>query len=277
MWQFLYDFLCARIGVILLLFVLCYWVERLAPAEPARSFPNVILNCLCGFFFLAGDALATLLVASLFVRFSWHGLFAVFPADRGILAIAIALSLIWLVMKDFFYYWFHRLQHTSRWLWMEHMLHHTDEHLNVTTSVRHHWLEMPLYAVCVAAPLLLLFHPPLITIPIASVLTNLLDYFIHSNAKLGFGRLSWLLTSPQNHRIHHSKLPEHRDKNFAVVTPLWDVLFGTYYHPGKDEYPPTGLSSGEKVESLRRALILPFPKWYRMIFPRNKASGLKKI
>src|SRR5207248_9190433 len=53
----------------------------------------------------------------------------------------LALSCLALIANDFFYYWFHRLQHSSKWLWAEHELHHSDEHVNVTTSLRHHWLE----------------------------------------------------------------------------------------------------------------------------------------
>lgn len=126
--------------------------------------------------------------------------------------------------------------------------------------------------VCVFLPLMLLFQPPLITVPLAGIITNLVDTFIHLNLKLSYGRLSWLLPGPQNHRIHHSRLPEHRNKNFAVVFPLWDVIFGTYYHPRKDEYPESGLSYGQPIDSLRRALILPFPMWYRMIRKRKNVQ-----
>jgi sterol desaturase/sphingolipid hydroxylase (fatty acid hydroxylase superfamily) len=211
-------------------------------------------------------------MASFFERVEWHGFFSIFPSDRGSLALALGFSAVWLVMKDFISYWYHRLQHSSKWLWAVHMLHHSDEHLNVTTTVRHCWLEKPLQLIFVVFPLFLLFRPPLITVPVATVLTNLLDNYIHLNLKLDFGRFSSLIIGPQFHRIHHSRLPEHRDKNFAVVFPLWDVLFGTYYHPRKDEYPPSGLTYGLPVDSLSRALVQPFPTWYRMILKRLKKA-----
>jgi lathosterol oxidase len=38
------------------------------------------------------------------------------------------------------------------------------------------------------------------------------------------------------------------DKNFAVHTPIWDVLFGTYYFP--DRWPTRyGLAGGRQVPS----------------------------
>jgi sterol desaturase/sphingolipid hydroxylase (fatty acid hydroxylase superfamily) len=37
--------------------------------------------------------------------------------------------------------------------------------------------------------------------------------------------------SPRFHRWHHTDETEARDKNFAGLLPLWDILFGTYYMP----------------------------------------------
>ena len=42
--------------------------------------------------------------------------------------------------------------------------------------------------------------------------------------------VSWI-GNPQWHRIHHSLQPEHFDKNFAGLLPLWDILFGTFRNP----------------------------------------------
>ncbi|MBK8742853.1 MAG: hypothetical protein IPM02_26780 [Betaproteobacteria bacterium] len=39
------------------------------------------------------------------------------------------------------------------------------------------------------------------------------------------------MTSPAAHRIHHSIEQPHRDRNFAALFPVWDVLFGTYVRP----------------------------------------------
>jgi sterol desaturase/sphingolipid hydroxylase (fatty acid hydroxylase superfamily) len=72
------------------------------------------------------------------------------------------------------------------------------------------------------------------------------------------------VTSPQLHRIHHSRLLEHRDKNFAAYFPVWDLVFGTYFHPKWDEYPATGVHDEKDVERLADALVLPFREWSRM-------------
>ena len=168
-------------------------------------------------------------------------------------------------MRDFFYYWLHRLQHASKWLWAEHALHHSEESLNITTSVRHHWLDVPLNVIFVLTPLCYLFRPPVMVVPAYTIAIAMAGFSIHLNARISLGRFGWLIASPQNHRIHHSRLPEHVDKNFAQFFPLWDVLFGTYYAGKRNEYPPTGLSSGERVTTLKASLLMPFTAWRKML------------
>jgi sterol desaturase/sphingolipid hydroxylase (fatty acid hydroxylase superfamily) len=176
----------------------------------------------------------------------------------------LALSCCAVAAHDFFYYWLHRLQHSSKWLWAEHEFHHSDEHVNVTTSFRHHWLETLLQPLFILPPVFLLFNPALGPVIAVAVFYKLMVYFVHLNFPLRFGWFNRVLSSPQSHRIHHSNLPEHRDKNFATMLPLWDIVFGTYYHAKKEEWPATGVT-GVKVTSLWQAIILPFVSWGKML------------
>src|ERR1700730_11405790 len=69
----------------------------------------------------------------------------------------------------------------------------------------------------------------------------LLSMLYHSAIRV---RLPWLervLVTPQVHRIHHSIDSEHYNRNFADALPIFDILFGTYCRPGKNEFPVTGL------------------------------------
>ena len=47
----------------------------------------------------------------------------------------------------------------------------------------------------------------------------------------------------QVHRIHHSTDPQHYNRNFADALPIFDILFGTFHCPARDEFPPTGLGA----------------------------------
>lgn len=102
------------------------------------------------------------------------------------------------------------------------------------------------------------------------LLPALWDYFIHANVRINaLHRLLPFFSVPQFHWIHHSKMPQHRDKNFAIWLPLFDIAFGSYYHPDINEYPATGLASGEKMESVWAAQREPFIAWSRMLQSRS--------
>jgi sterol desaturase/sphingolipid hydroxylase (fatty acid hydroxylase superfamily) len=269
MFQDLVNSVAARVLFIIFILALGFIIERLIPADKIFDGPGVILNWMVGIpFMILGEIAASVLVASLFVKYPWSrtSSFLVVP-DRGSFFRALGLLYTWIAMRDFFYYWLHRAQHKWNWLWVEHALHHSDEHVNITTSYRHHWLEVPLNVIFVVAPISYLLHPPLITVSAVTIALGATGLFIHLNARIGLGRFGWLIATPQQHRIHHSLLPEHMDKNFAQFCPLWDVVFGTYYKARRDEYPPTGLASGEQVKTLRTSLLMPFIAWRKMLWP----------
>jgi sterol desaturase/sphingolipid hydroxylase (fatty acid hydroxylase superfamily) len=70
--------------------------------------------------------------------------------------------------------------------------------------------------------------------------------FIHANVRWTFRRVRKIIAA--FHHWHHSAEREAVDKNFAVHTPIWDALFGTYYLP--DRWPSRyGLSGGPEVPS----------------------------
>jgi sterol desaturase/sphingolipid hydroxylase (fatty acid hydroxylase superfamily) len=168
-----------------------------------------------------------------------------------------------MLIRDFASYWLHRLQHRSAWLWAEHEVHHSDRHMNVTTSFRHHWLEATLFTVCVVVPFAYVFRVSPAIVVVGEALGQLIGMFDHLNARISFGRWTWLLATPQSHRIHHSIQPEHHDKNFAAVFPIWDVIFNTYAQPKRDEYPATGVASVH-IETLGATILWPFYRWVRM-------------
>jgi len=169
-------------------------------------------------------------------------------------------TLIW----DFLQYWQHRAEHGSRLLWQLHVLHHCDEHMNVTTAARHHILELVLAPVFVTVPTAILFQVPRITIAILSLIPYAWLYFTHANINVGFGPFWWLLASPNYHRVHHSLRPEHIDRNFVNWFPIWDILFGTAVAPRLIECPSAGVA-GVSVRTRGQAYLLPLKGWQRML------------
>ena len=196
-------------------------------------------------------------------RFKWPVLFDLSFSTQGSIARSCAAVLISTIIIDFFQYWFHRLQH-GRLLWPQHTVHHSDLSLDVTTTQRAHFLDHLFLPIAMTLPMALLFDLPASQIIVLSLLPYLWPYFIHANIRLGFGRAWWLLTSPQYHRIHHSIESKHRDRNFALWIPLWDVLFGTAYAPCADEFPATGVAN-VKISTIDGAFMYPMKRWYTMM------------
>jgi sterol desaturase/sphingolipid hydroxylase (fatty acid hydroxylase superfamily) len=170
-----------------------------------------------------------------------------------------------LLIFDFFYYWFHRLQHRWPVLWQEHKLHHADPALNVISAGLHHWLEGPLRAVFISVPMLIVFNPSAAEFGVIGVVLSLWAGFKHANLRIPFGPLTPVVVGPQQHRLHHSLKPEHRDKNFAAFFPIYDLVFGTYCRPKRGEWPATGLPSGEWPKSVGEAGLWPFLAWWDSI------------
>jgi len=183
---------------------------------------------------------------------------------------SIALSLLAVIVStaivDLFYYGFHRAQHTFEFLWQSHVLHHSDEHLNVTTVQRAHFSESFFSPFLSSVPMTILFNLPTPSVIALAYLPAVYVYVIHSNLRVGFGPLWWLLGSPQYHRIHHSIELKHYNKNFAVHFPIWDVVFGTAYRPAAGEYPHTGVE-GDRIIDLSDAIFHPFVRWAGMLSP----------
>ena len=249
-------------GQLLQIFLGFAVVERVHPAERGQPLRAYWFNVK----YVALYQLINLLLLPLLTALVIGRLSQAYPGAFGLIRIDGFFAGAWKILAflfvyDFFYYWFHRLQHASPFLWAQHELHHSEESLNVTTALRHHWLEDMLRLFFVILPMSLAFDLKPAFGGWAFVV-GLWPVFIHANLRLRFGPLSRVLGGPQVHRIHHSLELRHQNRNFANFA-LWDQIFGTYYHPGPDEYPRTGLASGERVTTIAQALWLPFGIWFK--------------
>jgi sterol desaturase/sphingolipid hydroxylase (fatty acid hydroxylase superfamily) len=162
---------------------------------------------------------------------------------------------LWIL--DFFYYWFHRVQHVFKPFWRVHSVHHSIEELNIFNSF-HHVLEPILQVPLVFIPMNLLMSVSLPQIIALSVLVRFTHEMIHANTRISYGPLKYLIAEPRYHRIHHSVECQHFDKNFASVFPVWDIIFGTAYFPKPEEYPKTGLSTQREPKTIAQYLFEPF-------------------
>ena len=243
-------------------------IETVCNGNSGHSFRSILLNVGSGFLvcvssFVLGPL--TIMCSYFLARRFGNGLITLNIFTEEAVPAQIACLLLYILIKDFFFYFWHRCQHKVGVLWDIHAVHHSDTAFNVTTYLRQHWLNGPVQGFFVTISMTLLFKLPAVTMFDAALVIAIWLFFTHMNIRLQLGCLSWVVTGPQLHRLHHSCKPEHIDTNFAQYFPIWDVLFGTYHHPKKGEFPPTGLASGERIESLSTLIFSPFHKWCRKI------------
>jgi sterol desaturase/sphingolipid hydroxylase (fatty acid hydroxylase superfamily) len=146
-----------------------------------------------------------------------------------------ASFLLYLVVLDFFEYWFHRGQHRLRWWWGLHSLHHSQRNLNLWSDDRNHLLDDLLRDIYLAVIALAIGVAPAQYVLLVSV-SRALQSLQHANARIHFGWLGErLLVSPRFHRLHHAIGIGHESSgkgslggcNFGVLLPWWDILFGS--------------------------------------------------
>jgi sterol desaturase/sphingolipid hydroxylase (fatty acid hydroxylase superfamily) len=179
--------------------------------------------------------------------------------------------IILVVISDLYHYTFHRLQHAIPFLWAMHSFHHSANALTFVTGARHLWMERVLASAVLPIMPLLFQIPPDMQL-ILSLIYFIPDSCAHLNVRFPMGRMITFVNSPQWHRIHHSAMPEHRDKNFASLLPLWDILFGTAWIPKPDEYPVTGFDPPVSV-SVIDSVIWPFRRAVRGLLVRFSGLG----
>jgi len=139
----------------------------------------------------------------------------------GIAATAGAL-LAW----DFIYYWNHRIQHESRWLWAIHVVHHSSEHYNLSTALRQPVADVFGMFVPYGLMAFLGFRPSVIEN--ARALNLIYQFWIHTEAIDRMGVLEEVLNTPSHHRAHHGSNQQYLDRNHGGILIIWDRLFGTF-------------------------------------------------
>jgi sterol desaturase/sphingolipid hydroxylase (fatty acid hydroxylase superfamily) len=242
---------------ILVAWALCRPLEAWRPVEPVTDRRAVRTDILYTVLVRLGvlPLLAFVLLASAQAR--WEGLIAdsgfvpptletLFPALREWPLLAFA---VYVVVLDFGEYWRHRFQHRLRWWWSLHAVHHAQRQMTFWTDDRNHVLDEVLGALWFGALALLIGVPPG-QFPLILMLLRVVESLSHANVRLDFGRIGErLVVSPRFHRLHHGELSagEH-GKNYAVLLPIWDVVFGTADFR-RDLYPRTGDPTGPEAQA----------------------------
>jgi sterol desaturase/sphingolipid hydroxylase (fatty acid hydroxylase superfamily) len=142
----------------------------------------------------------------------------------------VLLFLVYFTVYDFTLYVVHRLQHAVPAWWMLHSLHHSQRQLSCWSNDRDSFLDDVFEAVIISVVSILIGASPT-EYAVLVLIGQLIENFSHANVRFGFGKvLDKILVDPRFHRLHHrldNPDDAHRNCNFALVFPLWDIVFGT--------------------------------------------------
>jgi sterol desaturase/sphingolipid hydroxylase (fatty acid hydroxylase superfamily) len=158
----------------------------------------------------------------------------------------------------------HLVMHKIKPLWRFHLIHHTDNTVDVTTGLRHHPGDSILRGVFF---LILIFvsGAPMYSVMFYQTLLVLVTAFTHANISLPKPIdkiISYILVSPNMHKVHHHWKQPYTDSNYGGVFSIWDRLFGTYktLDPGEIRYGLDRYYPNDKDEDLVALLKKPFQK-----------------
>ncbi len=163
-----------------------------------------------------------------------------------------------IILSDLLIYWAHRLQHQVGFLWQFHKVHHSAEHLDWLAAHREHPLDTIYTVGLINLPAILLGFP-LGTIEGFIAFRGIWAIYIHSNVRLPLGPLRWIIGAPELHHWHHDL--DRRAGNYANISPLMDLLFGTYTCP--DHEPERFGIDEPSSKNYIGQMLEPLVKWRR--------------
>lgn len=157
--------------------------------------------------------------------------------------------LVFFVILDFVQWFTHVLLHKYPVLWQFHKVHHSVKEMGFAAHLRFHWMENILYKPLKTLGVMILggFEPEQAYIVHFAAIA--IGHFNHSNIKLTYGLLKYILNNPVMHLYHHAyTIPEGSyGVNFGISLSIWDYIFKTNYIPESGGKIKLGFPGDEKL------------------------------
>ncbi len=164
---------------------------------------------------------------------------------------------------DFFgAYLAHYTEHKVKPLWMVHLVHHTDHKVDTTTANRHHPLESVIRFTFTLLGVFLV-GTPIAIVMLYQSMSLIFTQLTHANIKMPRQLdkiLSYIIVSPDMHKVHHHNLLPYTDSNYGNIFSVWDRLLGTYMELDREKivYGVDTFPDEAKNSSLKELLKQPF-------------------
>ena len=161
----------------------------------------------------------------------------------------------------------HYTEHKVPPLWMVHLVHHSDHKVDTTTANRHHPLESMIRYVFTLAGVFII-GAPIGIVMLYQSLSLVATQFSHANIKLPKKLdyfLSFVLVSPDMHKIHHHYQLPYTDANYGNIFSIWDRILGTYIYMDRERivYGVDTFPNEVENSNLKHLLKQPFQGYRR--------------
>lgn len=163
-------------------------------------------------------------------------------------------------------YFVHFVEHKVKWMWKFHLIHHSDTTIDVTSGLRHHPGET-VFRISFTIMAVIVVGAPIGTIMLYQSLSVLFAHLEHVNCS-PFGKwdktISYILVTPNMHKVHHHYTKPWTDTNYGNIFSIWDRLFGTFQYVEDLNEVKFGIDTHMKPEendALGNLLAIPFQKY----------------
>ncbi len=131
---------------------------------------------------------------------------------------------------DFLDYVYHRASHSVAGIWRFHRVHHCDQTMDVSTTVREHPGETVVRNVFLIL-WVFISGASLGILVLRQTVQTVFNILQHTHLRLperGGHLFGWIFVTPNLHHVHHHYRLPHTDCNFGDVFSIWDRMFGTF-------------------------------------------------
>ncbi|AFZ00883.1 sterol desaturase family protein [Calothrix sp. PCC 6303] len=215
-----------------------------------RTYPNLLLAIIN--ITLSNFSLVVLL-NWIWQQNSWYGLL-------NWIQLPWVAAVISFLVLDLYMYWWHRLIHIFPLGWRFHQVHHVEMSMNTSTAYKFHPIEVLMSGLpkllliwfLGIKPNYLLFYEVILSVGLI---------FHHSNWSIPWKLdkyLSYLIVTPNYHRLHHSQSIKDSQSNYASFFTIWDRVFKSYRYPRYPEKIQLGLFEYNQDLDIVKLIFLPF-------------------
>lgn len=173
------------------------------------------------------------------------------------------LLIVGFIMLDLGEYFYHFQMHKFKRLWLFHAVHHMEENVDVSTTLREHPAETGIRLAFLMV-LVVVTGIPIWALLFRQFVQIGFTLFSHSNFKFNKkvnNILTLVFITPNLHHVHHHFEQPFTDTNYGDVLSIWDRLFGTFYNGDlKIEYGIDTFKDDARKNDFKYLFLLPFMK-----------------